>query len=176
MPDRRATLKIIGAIGTTCAFPFSSDELYGQHVHPAPGAPSAYGEPKFFTPDEFRTLIRIADLIIPATSTPGAVGAGVPAYIDYVVNTNQDWRKLFRDGFHLLRERRFDDMAESAQVAELARYIDQPGDDLPTRFFRAVKSMTADGYYTSKIGLLDELGYRGNTVRDGYPSCEIPEH
>ena len=33
MPSRRESLKIIGAIGTTCAFPFSADELYGQHVH-----------------------------------------------------------------------------------------------------------------------------------------------
>ena len=30
---RRHALKIIGTIGLTCAFPFSGDELYGQHVH-----------------------------------------------------------------------------------------------------------------------------------------------
>jgi len=36
MANRRESLKIIGAIGTTCAFPFSADELYGQHG-PQPG-------------------------------------------------------------------------------------------------------------------------------------------
>ena len=35
MTNRRETLKIIGAIGATCAFPYASDELYGQHVHVA---------------------------------------------------------------------------------------------------------------------------------------------
>ena len=174
MPDRRETLKIIGAIGTTCAFPFSSDELYGQHVHPTAGAASEYREPKFFTPEEFKTVTRLADLIIPATSTPGAVGAGVPGSIDYVVNANQEWRTLFREGLKALRAQRFDQMTESDQVALLTRYIDQPGDDLTTRFFRAVKAMTADGYYTSKIGLVDELGYQGNSAHANYPGC--PEH
>jgi len=35
METRRDTLKIIGAIGTTCAFPFAANDLYGQHQHGA---------------------------------------------------------------------------------------------------------------------------------------------
>src|SRR6266436_4490891 len=104
MASRRETLKIIGAIGTTCAFPFSADELYGQHVHPPPGAEVHYDAPKFFTAAEYATISQLADLIIPPTDTPGALAAGVPAYIDYVVNTNQEWRKLFRSGLAWLQE------------------------------------------------------------------------
>ena len=37
--------------------------------------------------------------------------------------------------------------------------------------FKAIKSMTADGYYTSKVGLMDELGYQGNAVRAEFPVC-----
>ena len=176
MPDRRETLKIIGAIGTTCAFPFASDELYGQHVHPPPGAQSVYGTPKFFTKEELRTLSRIADLIIPETDTPGAAEAGVPSYIDYVVNTNDGWKKLFREGLAGLHSAGFDALSEQEQVAVLEKHIDKPGDDSQTRFFRVLKNMTADGYYTSKAGLVDELGYKGNTVLESFPSCEIPEH
>ena len=33
--DRRGALKIIGAIGATCAYPFAGDELHGQTVHDA---------------------------------------------------------------------------------------------------------------------------------------------
>ena len=44
------------------------------------------------------------------------------------------------------------------------------------RFFAMVKNMTADGYYTSQVGLVRELGYSGNTALDKFPSCEIPEH
>jgi hypothetical protein len=171
MPDRRETLKIIGAIGTTCAFPFASDELYGQHAHPAGGAQSGYGEPLFFTKEEMGAIARITDLIIPETDTPGAAGAGVPGYIDYVVSSNAEWKSLFREGLAELRG-----LDVAGLLAVMEKYIDRPGEDRPTRFWRAMKGMTADGYYTSKVGLADELGYKGNSVRESYPSCEVPEH
>ena len=47
---------------------------------------------------------------------------------------------------------------------------------LPVRFFRLVKNLTADGYYTSRAGLLEELGYVGNTALARFPSCTVPEH
>lgn len=47
---------------------------------------------------------------------------------------------------------------------------------MPMRFFRLIKSLTADGYYTSRVGLLEELGYAGNTARAQFPSCAVPEH
>jgi hypothetical protein len=43
-------------------------------------------------------------------------------------------------------------------------------------FFHAIKSLTADGYYTSPIGLLQELGYNGDAVLTAFPACTIPEH
>ena len=46
----------------------------------------------------------------------------------------------------------------------------------PVRVFRLVKNLTADGYYTSRIGLIDELGYTGNTALASFPSCTISEH
>lgn len=176
MPGRREALKIMGAIGTTCAFPFASNELYGQHVHPPAGQTAAYGPARFFTPEELTTVARIADLIIPPTDTPGAVQAGAPAYIDYVVDSNEEWRKLYRDGIAWLHGQHFDTMGEQDQIAVLERYIDRAGDDLPVLFFRAIKSMTADGFYTSQAGLVQDLGYKGNTVLASFPSCEIPEH
>jgi hypothetical protein len=48
--------------------------------------------------------------------------------------------------------------------------------DLPVRFFRLVKNLTADGYYTSRVGLLDELGYAGNTALAKFAACAVPEH
>ncbi len=48
--------------------------------------------------------------------------------------------------------------------------------DLPVRFFRLVKNLTADGYYTSRAGLIDELGYAGNTALAQFPVCSVPEH
>ena len=47
---------------------------------------------------------------------------------------------------------------------------------LPVRLFRLVKNLTADGYYTSRAGLLQELGYTGNTALARFPTCVVPEH
>ncbi|MCC6392439.1 MAG: gluconate 2-dehydrogenase subunit 3 family protein [Bryobacterales bacterium] len=204
MADRRDALKIIGAIGTTCAFPFSADELYGQHAHdpdhPAGALPS---KPSYFTESEFETVKSLADLIIPRTDTPGAVDAAAPFYIDYVVNSNEEWKRQFRDGLAWLDRqssskygKRFHDLEEAQQTAlvtPLAAAADKikPPLDVPrsqkaratrrrkevpleAQFFKAFKSMTADGYFTSKAGLVDTLGYKGNTVLAEFPSCERP--
>jgi gluconate 2-dehydrogenase gamma chain len=48
--------------------------------------------------------------------------------------------------------------------------------ELPVRFFRLVKNLTADGYYTSRVGLLEELGYTGNTALGKFPECATREH
>lgn len=203
MKDRRETLKIVGAIGSTCAFPFAANELYGQqvqeHTHAAALQSAAAPLPKapvFFTPAEFAVVTRMADLIIPATNTPGAVAAGVPLYIDMVVSRNPQAQKLYRAGIQWLdkdcRARRggktFIELDEAEQIAVLTplcaaadaeteapagsgragqRRSRPPG----VALFKTVKSMTADGFYTSKEGLIDELGYRGNTVMAEFPVC-----
>lgn len=198
MSQRRGALKIIGAIGTTCAFPYSADELYGQHEHGSDPAQAAHPKPAFFNTAEFAAVSALAETIIPETDTPGAIAAGVPAYIDYVVNSNNQWKKLFREGLaHLEKQaqarfnRPFADLT-SPQREELVAPLCKAADavrpalnvgrnptrardtqlPLPARFFKAFKSMTADGYFTSKAGLVQTLGYKGNTVLPAFPSCE----
>ena len=99
MQTRREALKIIGAVGVTCAFPFSANELYGQHVHHHEALQEAQpSAPKFFNPAQLLVISRLADLIIPPTDTPGAAAAGVPAYIDLVVNEDAALQGTFREG------------------------------------------------------------------------------
>jgi hypothetical protein len=57
-----------------------------------------------------------------------------------------------------------------------ARPVTANDPDMPVRLFRLIKNLTADGYYTSRVGLLDELGYVGNTARGSFPSCDVREH
>ena len=231
---RRDALKILGAIGATCAFPFPADELYGQHVHapavgPAGPRTAAY-KPTFFGAAEYELVARMADLIIPATETPGALAAGVPEYVDRVVSLNPEHQGLMRAGLEWIDDRsrelfgrRFLEASEAQQIEMLqplsdeadrrqqamllARYrgggaggtfyaprtekteAEQRPDaapaaagspvspaDVPVSFFRLLKNFTADGYYTSRVGLVDELGYKGNTVLGAFPSCTVPEH
>jgi len=189
--SRRESLKIIGAVGTTCAFPFSADSLYGQHTHPAPApvqiVPAGPYSARNFDEAEFAVICRVADLIIPPSDTPGAVAAGVPRYIDGVVTANPGHKTRFRAGLKWLDSaastkfgRKFLDLDEAQQISllkPLSEAVDggraqSDGD----RFFALIKSMTADGYYTSRIGLVQELGYKGNTVLAAFPECTHPEH
>jgi gluconate 2-dehydrogenase gamma chain len=231
---RRETLKILGAIGATCAFPFSADELYGQHVHvkgakPAGPRTDAY-KPSFFGTVEYELISRLADLVIPATDTAGALGAGVPEYVDRVVSLNPEHQGLMRAGLEWIDDRsrelfaeRFLNVSETQQIQILQPLSDEADQrqraaltaryrgggaggtfyvprtdkteseqhpsptvapagspmspaDVPVRFFRLLKNLTADGYYTSRVGLLDELGYKGNTALPEFPSCTVPEH
>lgn len=197
MAERRDALKIIGAIGSTCAFPFSADELYGQHAHGSGAAEAALpNKPVYFREDEMRTVSALAELIIPATDTPGAIAAGVPQYIDYVVSSNAQWKELFRDGLAWLdaqakaaHGKRFHEVDVDKQtvlvkgpIADADQYKtairgrrSSEAAPMEVQFLKAFKSMTADGYFTSKIGLVDTLKYAGNSVLGEFPQC-IHEH
>ena len=199
METRREALKIIGAVGVTCSFPFSANELYGQHVHqpesqqpPKDESPAAPAELRFFTEAQYQLVSRIADLIIPPTDTPGAVGAGVPKYIDRVVSGDSRLQRVFKKGlrrvqsesksqfgndFLHLTETQQVDLLHSFSAAADRRTASKRAKTHPTgTFFEAIKNLTADGYYTSRVGLLQELGYNGNTALASFPEFTIPEH
>jgi hypothetical protein len=189
MKSRREALKIIGAVGVTCAFPFSANELYGQHVHPPMDAapqtakPAVPFVPQFFTPAQLLVVSRLTDLIIPPTETPGAAVAGVPEYIDLVVHEDPGLQLAFREG--LLRldansQSRFAGVSflqlTEAQQVEILTSLSETDRGGDVAFFHAIKNLTADGYYTSRIGLLQELGYNGDAVLAAFPVFSIPEH
>lgn len=172
MQTRREALKIIGAVGVTCSFPFSANELFGQHVHAAAQEAVLAAGPQFFTAAQFQLLSRVADLIIPPTDTPGAVAAGVPQYIDLVVKEDAGLQALFRDGLQKLDASGFLALPEEKQVEALTA-LSQAADPA---FFVAVKNLTADGYYTSRIGLIEELGYNGDQYLAAFPAVVVAEH
>ena len=183
--DRRSLLKIFGAIGATCAYPFASDELHGQtqHVHVPP--PTALAHPQFFKESDFAAISRVADLIIPATDTPGAVAAGVPQYIDLVIARNMDQQLVVADGLRWLDGEavklgaaNFIALSEAQQLnileplCEAADTSSGMARGRNVQFFALIKSLTADGFYTSRAGLIDELGYKGNTALASFPTCQ----
>src|SRR5690606_24804597 len=60
-------------------------------------------------------------------------------------------------------------------LSELAEKEDNPQTQLE-RFFVQIKRQTISGYYSSKIGLLDELDYKGGGPIAAYELCTHPEH
>ena len=179
---RRAALKILGAIGSTCIFPFQADELYGQQEHHehATGKPVVY-QPQLFKEKEFQLLSAFVDVIIPETNTPSASGAGVPSYIDYVASNNKRVASTIRKGLRHLNRKKFLRMNPAEREA-LARELCDAAEVAKTegskeRFWIAVKNLTADGYYTSQAGMRDELGYKGGSVLESFPDPEaVTEH
>jgi hypothetical protein len=184
--DRRGALKIIGAIGATCAYPFAGDELFGQSAESSEAAPVQNvgpWKPAFFAEADLKTLAHIADLIIPETETPGASGAGVPQYIDYVVARNGWQQSLMADGLRWLDEesertsgKKFIGLAEAQQLAVLEPLCEladkHEANARNVQFFALVKALTIDGYYTSRVGLMEELGYKGNMAMAAFPECK----
>ncbi len=72
----------------------------------------------------------------------------------------------------------FDTLTSEQQVAALkliSRNEYQPR-RIEERFFIAIKGLTVDGYYTSELGIHQELRYKGNAYLKDFAGCTHPEH
>ncbi len=152
----------------------------------------AFGEPKskakahlFFTPQEFAMVDELTEIIIPTDEhSPGARAAKVAAYIDARLAeafTNEP-REQWRTGLKLidvLSQKMHDKIflkatpeQREAVVAKMAQSEQKP--KLPEEeFFAELKQRTASGYYTSKIGIHQEMEYKGNTYLKEYVGEEV---
>lgn len=123
------------------------------------------------TEKQFRTLSVIADVIIPETNTPGAVGVGVPAFIDWALDAwlLPEETNAFLEGLDQFatQNARFL-MAKPAVQETVVRSIDEQLHNLPQglEFYRQLKELVLIGYYTSEIGATMELAY--DPIPGGY--------
>jgi hypothetical protein len=130
----------------------------------------------FFTAEEQALLERLMELIIPADGhSPGAKAALVPAFADLMISTGTDRAKTaWRSGLAAFGAAGRDQPLE-AVLAQAAAEEEAPKSELG-RFFVELKRLTVDGYYTSSVGIHDEMGYVGNQHLTAAPSCDHPEH
>ena len=145
-------------------------------VSPSEAQTPAVTTPSVLTAAEMDWLKALVDTIIPRTETPGASDTGVPVYIDRRLAANPELAERFRAGMKAL-----DADAHSRFGAAYPALNEQQRTDLLTPlgddpFFRLVKGLTVDGYYTSQDGLTKELGWHGNTYLTQFPGCTHPEH
>src|ERR1700682_2216385 len=193
--SRRAALKVIAVgVGTASTLPILETHALGQHMHPdmqkgrAPGAlvPAVKGA-RFFNPHEMETIAAISDLIIPTDEhSPGARAAGVSGFIDLMVNESpNEIKALWRDGLaavdrmcELQFSAAFNRAGQEHQISLLktiSRNERRPK-TIEERFFVAIKSLTVDAYYTSPIGIHQDLQYKGNAVLKEFVGCTHKEH
>jgi len=146
-----------------------------EHKHADdPVPPAAVYKAKTLTTAEMDAVARLCDLIIPRTDTPGASDAGVPEFIDRRLTASPSLTATFRQGMSLL-DAGFTHLATDRQVAVLTEMSNAPDTDRG-RFFRLIKDLTIDGYYSSRAGLVEELGWHGNTFLSEFKGCTHPEH
>ena len=162
--------------------------VQADHVHTAlAGVQStAAWAPKVLSAHQHQTVAVLAELIIPQTGTPGAKAALVDRFIDTLLGeAERSDRERFLSGLSWLDGRsqalyRGNFVAASpAQQVELLTKLSTEAsaeDRTGVDFFNAIKAMTITGYYTSEIGLRDELGDNGQLVLPAFEGCTHPEH
>src|SRR5687767_4180240 len=89
----------LGHLATAFAAGLTIDHWLATEVHAQLRATGTTAAPKALTPQQFRTLERLTDLIIPVEDgKPGALQAGVPAWIDALLNVNEQLKSRYVTG------------------------------------------------------------------------------
>ncbi len=152
------------------------------HTKPA-GADSTAG---FFSPAQHTLVEELSETVIPADShSGGAKAAKVADYIEQELreSTDDTRRATWHEGLRLVdlmsqhyHGKSFVDSSPEERIAVLTVLSDNEHmTDLPeVRFFRELKHLTVRGYYTSKIGIHDELEYKGNRLLLEFVGCDDP--
>jgi gluconate 2-dehydrogenase gamma chain len=192
--SRRDILKTLGwgamAGSVLGVIPAQAAE-YAHHMiaaEKAASAASAY-TPKALGPEQYRTLQALCQAIIPADAdSGGAIEAGAPEFIDLLSSENPAYQLKLGGGLMWLQETCNDrygkpylqcSSAQQTEILDLIAYrknaLTDPGLSQGIDFFSFLRSMTADGFFTSEIGI-KYLGYMGNTYLTEFKGCPpVPE-
>jgi len=177
--DRRTLLKRIALAAG--AVTWSGETLAIQLAKAASGRPDDGGKPQAFPAAHKTTLAALCELIIPKTDTPGAIEAGVPAF---VADMYAHWmvpaeRKAVVDGLAQLESaaqaghgRGFAACTPAEQASLLAPARKEAGSYRPKShgydgrladpaapFFFKMRDLVTLGYFTSETGVNGELAY-----------------
>jgi hypothetical protein len=189
--SRRDVLKsfsfAIAAGSVLRAIPLEAAEL----VHRMVAEEKAAGgyTPKFFPAHQYQTLRTLCDAIIPADADAGgAVEAGAPEFIDLLTSENPDYQLKLGGGLMWLDSTCVDRYgknylestpAQRKEILDLISYRanaeKDPALSQGVDFFAFLRMLTADGFFTSAIGI-KYLGYISNTHLKEFPGCPpVPE-
>ncbi len=194
--DRRQWLKSSATVLGAAVLPLSgvvaeasaAESQAGQTSAGSPQAVNADAKAseRFFTPAQHALIEELSETIIPADShSGGAKAAKVADYVEQRVRESVDehQKTLWREGLRLIElmsqhynGKSFVECSADERIAVLKVLSDNEHmTELPeVRFFHELKSLTVRGYYTSKIGIHDELEYKGNRVLMEYVGCGDP--
>ena len=136
--------------------------------------PTINWQPEFFTREQGALISEVAEIIIPATDTPGAKDVGVPGFIDKILKDvySQNEQENFLAAMKAFNERAkeeqgdsFIDLEPENQVAFVNKvheeavnaYKTDPSQPKP--FILMAKELTMLGFFTSEAGATQVLQY-----------------
>jgi hypothetical protein len=183
--SRRAALRALGTgVGTVAALPWLSDEglLAFVRIQETNAAPQL----NVLSRSQFTTLEVLVDAIIPTDDrSPGAKQARVADYIDLLLSEGDRQLTLqwigglaaldaeaaarFKAPFARLGADHVD-----AILQHISRNEKAPQTALDT-FFVMAKQATIRGYYTSEIGIHQDLRYKGNQFLKEFVGCHTED-
>jgi hypothetical protein len=178
--SRRTALKRISAgAGATLLFPLLSDEGLAAFadIQKTGAAPSL----KALTAEQYATLEALTEAIIPADErSPGAKQARVADYIDArrqqwtegLAALDADATARFGKPFRRLDAAQVETVLTDASRNEKAPALPKNERSALELFFVTAKQATVHGYYTSEIGIHQELKYKGNKVLLEFVGCQ----
>jgi|GEM_PF-277022 hypothetical protein len=184
--DRRQWLKASASMLGASLIPASAvaEIAQQQPAHPAASERAALKSARFFTPAQHTLVEELTETILPADNhSGGAKAAKVADYIEATLRESTDEAKkaLWREGLRLIDSmsqhyngKSFAEASPEERIGVLTVLSDNDQMlDLPeVRFFHELKGMTVFGYYTSKIGIHDDLEYKGNRILQEYVGCD----
>ncbi len=153
------------------------------------GAEDQVYTPKFFSPHFYKTLQTLCQTIIPSDDqAKGAIEAGAPEFIDLITSENKDYQLALGGGMMWLDNTCIDRYSkvylectpeQQKEILDLIAYRKNAKQDPSLgqgiEFFALLRRLTADGFFTSEIGI-EYLGYVGNTYVKDFPGCPpVPE-
>ena len=193
MSTRREALKTIatGALGAATSSLWVESlvaHARAQAHHARATVAEQAWKPRVLTAWQDKAVTALTELIIPQTDTPGAAGAGVNRFIDATLaDASPADRGAFLRGLAWIDARSKSlfgadivDALPTQQTALLTRLSAEGNpegeDKIGREFFEAIKSLTIAGYYSTQIGLQQELGDDGQMFLLEFKGCDHPEH
>ncbi|HMG84482.1 MAG TPA: gluconate 2-dehydrogenase subunit 3 family protein [Terracidiphilus sp.] len=139
---------------------------------------------KVFDAQQYKTLQLLCETLFPADAdSGGAIEAGAPEFIDLLTSENEEYKAKLTGGLKWLDSTcatRFSKAyldctpQQQKEILDLIAYRKNSEQDEslrePVDFFSFLRNFTADGFFTSKIGI-KYLGYKGNTYLTEFPGC-----
>lgn len=188
----RASMILGGAISASAAAGVLAGCTTGPSASPDADITAASAKGGFLKAEELAIVTAMAEQIIPRTDTPGAIDAGVPAFIDRMLTGFYQAKEqnVVRVGLAQVatdaagRGKPFAQLASEDQVALMKGY-DQAQYDQTRRnagqqntsphFFRMIKELTIIGYCMSQAGATSTMRYEQNPgpFRGDVPYSEI---